>query len=400
MEDIVIVEPAFFSQFRCVGSDCIDHCCKGWDIEIDKSTVQRYMQSDELKIRQIAVKDITITEKKPDSWGRINLTSSGNCAFLDEERLCKVHKHLGEKALSTTCALYPRIYSIYKYEIRSNLTLSCPEATKRLLLTPQAMLYSEKVKQSPQVMEGPDILQEDRLLNLMSTNIMSSCGMNIEEGFYGIIMLLLFRDEQDESDLQYENLLTYFEEVQTSIGNGQIKKNIDALHSDYQLQSSLLMQLQQYLSTKNEGRGSSVLRHYSQALIDLKSSISVENECINPVQQLNKIWQEKALPWLQQRPYLLSNFIQYKMYEEFFPVKNGTDPFTSTYALVSEWLLLKWLIAISFETNNNFNEDDIINIIYSYHSITKHDKHAADMFLSEIQKIILRNNSSLLYLLK
>lgn len=400
MEEIVIVEPAFFSQFHCVGSACPDHCCKGWDIELDEPTVNRYINSDEIEIRNIAVENIITTKKSHSSWGKIQLKNNGDCTFLDGDRLCKVHKSLGEKALSTTCAIYPRLYASYKYEIRSNLTLSCPEAAKRLLTTPGAMLYSERIKLSPEAINAPDISQEDRLLNLMCSNIMVSCGMAIEEGFYGIIMLLLYRDKQAESDDLYENLLSYFEEIQAAIQNGQIRKNIEELIPDYQLQSELLLRLQTYLSTKYEGRGGATLRKYSQKLIELQNKVIKENDVLTPMQRLNKIWQEKVVPWLQNRPELLSNYIQYRMYEDFFPVKNGREPFTNLYFLMSEWFLLKWLIAASVELKNDFNEDDVINIVYSYHGITRHNKYAEDAFLAEIEEVKLKDNSALVYLLK
>ncbi|QGY33042.1 flagellin lysine-N-methylase [Pantoea cypripedii] len=400
MEEIVIVEPAFFSQFHCVGSACPDHCCKGWDIELDQPTVHRYMKSDEIEIRNIAVDNIITTEESHSSWGKIKLKSNGDCTFLDEDRLCKVHKSLGEKALSTTCAIFPRLYASYKYEIRSNLTLSCPEAAKKLLTTPDAMLYSERIKLSPEALDAPDINQEDRLLNLMCTNIMVSCGMDIEGGFYGIIMLFLYRAELAESHDPHEKLLSYFEEIQAAIYNGQIRKGIDELKPDYQLQSILLQRLQTYLSTKQDGRGWSTLRYYSQKLIDFQSKNLEADDALASMRRLNQIWQEKAVPWLRNRPHLFSNYIQYRMYEDFFPMKNGREAYTNLYFLMSEWFLLKWLIAASIELKPDFTEDDVVNIVYSYHSITRHDKYAEDAFLAEIETLKFKDNLSLVYLLK
>ncbi|ADU72400.1 flagellin lysine-N-methylase [Pantoea sp. At-9b] len=395
MEEIVIVEPAFFNQFQCVGSACPDHCCKGWDIELDEPAVNRYMQSEAIEIRQIAVENIITTKESQSRWGKIKLTSNGNCTFLDEDRLCKVHKSLGEKALSTTCAIYPRLYASYKYEIRSNLTLSCPEAAKKLLTTPGAMLYSEKIKPSPEALDAPDISEQDRLLNLMCTNIMLTCGSDIDAGFYGIILLFFYRDKLEKDNEPEGNILNYFEDIQTAIYNGQIRKNIDELNPNYPLQSELFSRLQTYLNKKHEGRGWSTLRRYSQRLHTVQSNNSADT-----MQRLNKIWQDKARPWFQERSHLLSNYIQYRMYEDFFPLKNGRELFTNLYLMISEWLLLKWLTAARFALNDNFTEDDVINIVYSYHSIARHDKNAEDAFLTEIGRITFNDHLSLAYLLK
>lgn len=399
MHDIVIVEPAFFTQFHCVGSACPDHCCKGWDIELDKPTVNRYLQSDEIEIRHIAQENVITTEINEGSWGKIKLQSNGNCSFLDEDRLCKVHKSLGEKALSGTCAIYPRLYGSFKYEIRSNLTLSCPEAARLLLTTPGAMLFGERVRQSPELLDAPDISQEDRLIGLMCTHIMVGCGSDIEEGFYGITMLLLYRDKlAGDADLQ-EKMLRFFEDIQTALQNGTVKKEMAELHPDHQLQSALLLRLQSYLSTKNEGRGGQRLQRYYQNLTDLTQGVTQSTEVTTPARQLNTIWREKALPWLQARPHLLSNYIQYRLYEDRFPSKKGREPLTHLLLLMSEWLLLKWLIAASVELNPEFSEEEVINIVYSYHSITKHDKYADDKLLAEIEQIDFTDKFSLIYLL-
>ena len=46
------------------------------------------------------------------------------------------------------------------------------------------------------------------------------------------------------------------------------------------------------------------------------------------------------------------------------------------------------------------SEEDIINIIYSYHSITKHTPQSVMAFLAEIDKVKVNDDLSLIYLLK
>ncbi|MGP4130518.1 hypothetical protein OJE16_12390 [Pantoea tagorei] len=64
MKEISVVEPLFFSEFKCAGSECLDHCCKGWDIYLDKPTVNRYLKSGDIKVRQLAEENIIKTKKK------------------------------------------------------------------------------------------------------------------------------------------------------------------------------------------------------------------------------------------------------------------------------------------------------------------------------------------------
>lgn len=43
MKEITVTEPAFVTRFSCSGSACRDHCCKGWKITLDKTTVKKYL---------------------------------------------------------------------------------------------------------------------------------------------------------------------------------------------------------------------------------------------------------------------------------------------------------------------------------------------------------------------
>lgn len=50
MKEITVTEPAFVTRFSCSGSACRDHCCKGWKITLDKTTVKKYLTSKDVTI--------------------------------------------------------------------------------------------------------------------------------------------------------------------------------------------------------------------------------------------------------------------------------------------------------------------------------------------------------------
>lgn len=145
MKEITVTEPAFVTRFSCSGSACRDHCCKGWKITLDKTTVKKYLASKDTTIRTIAQDHIILLKKNNSHWGEIKLPSAlGNCPYLDEDRLCRVQKTLGAKALSHTCSSFPRAHHTYKNEVRNSLSLACPEVTSRILNDPDAMALGEK----------------------------------------------------------------------------------------------------------------------------------------------------------------------------------------------------------------------------------------------------------------
>lgn len=76
MKEITVTEPAFVTRFSCSGSACRDHCCKGWKITLDKTTVKKYLASKDTTIRTIAQDHIILLKKNNSHWGEIKLPSA------------------------------------------------------------------------------------------------------------------------------------------------------------------------------------------------------------------------------------------------------------------------------------------------------------------------------------
>ena len=37
-----IRRPAYYKAFRCIGSDCTENCCIGWEIDVDEDSLAYY----------------------------------------------------------------------------------------------------------------------------------------------------------------------------------------------------------------------------------------------------------------------------------------------------------------------------------------------------------------------
>ncbi|WP_267874871.1 flagellin lysine-N-methylase [Shewanella psychropiezotolerans] len=100
-----IVTPKYVSDFSCIGPDCEDSCCIGWNIYIDKQSYKKTVAHRDLKtLAKTAMKKI---KRSDDKWAIIRADSDGACPFLDVNRLCKIHSLAGEDTLSDTCKTYP-----------------------------------------------------------------------------------------------------------------------------------------------------------------------------------------------------------------------------------------------------------------------------------------------------
>lgn len=401
MKEITVVEPVFFSTFQCIGSDCRDHCCKGWNISLDKKSVNRYLKSPKIEIRNIASESITKLKKSDSKWGEIKLTSSGNCAFIDADSLCKVQKEMGAGALSPVCSTYPRTKIIAKHEVSKSLMLSCPEATRQLLTDPDAMLLREFSIVQPQANNAIDVDSEKKLINLICANLIKSNGGNVNEALYGIASLFMFINKLDvDSEERITRLEDYYFSVLQSLEEGKVRAQLENLPSDASLQWSLLMRLHTHLDSKGGRRGWNMLKHYMKKMLYIQTEGLQAGDNAAAIDRLNAAWESKARPWLASRPHLMSNYLQYRIYNDKFPSYGKRTNLSSLYMLTAEWFMIKMLIAACFEFMEQVSEDDIINIIYSYHSVTKHDEHSTEQIFAEIDKVKVNDDLSLIYLLK
>ena len=138
-----VLQPRYFDAFRCLGSDCEDTCCIGWNVHIDKRTYSKYQNCSDSQLGSSLHTLITINEKAPndDDYAKIVLNGVA-CPFLSEG-LCSIQVRLGEEYLSNMCATYPRVTNRVGDVLHRSLDLSCPEAARVLLLNPEPIEFDE-----------------------------------------------------------------------------------------------------------------------------------------------------------------------------------------------------------------------------------------------------------------
>ncbi len=119
------------SEFKCIGSECPDTCCAGWDnIPIDHETY-RYYQTVPGSIGSELRTNIACKE---GDYPCFIMNEKGRCPFLNSENLCRLVLTIGEDKLCFTCDTYPRKKEVIGDVVFSWLSISCPEAAKKLLL--------------------------------------------------------------------------------------------------------------------------------------------------------------------------------------------------------------------------------------------------------------------------
>jgi lysine-N-methylase len=143
------IRPTYADRFRCIGSACEDTCCQGWNVPIDEPTWEKYHSLPQGPlpdlIRASLIRKLD-APAEPDAakpiFAIIRMNAANECPMLSADHLCRIQAELGESLLSHTCATYPRYVHVLGGVEEKALTLSCPEAARLVLLTPDLLAES------------------------------------------------------------------------------------------------------------------------------------------------------------------------------------------------------------------------------------------------------------------
>ena len=133
-----LIKPDYFDTFRCIADRCPDSCCKEWDVLVDPEKAAFYRSlSGPLgdRLRQV------LYEEDGDTYMAIE---DRRCPMWRADGLCRIQAELGEPALCKTCRDFPRLTHDYGDFVEMGLELSCPEAARIILASPNhAMVETE-----------------------------------------------------------------------------------------------------------------------------------------------------------------------------------------------------------------------------------------------------------------
>ena len=118
------IRPEYYSDFKCIASNCPDNCCIGWQICLDEKTAQNYLSS------SLSISNVAKSYLRGSKNSRFLALKNGRCPYLDEKNLCEVIKEKGEEYLCEVCANHPRFTKDLGDAKLIFLSLSCPQASK------------------------------------------------------------------------------------------------------------------------------------------------------------------------------------------------------------------------------------------------------------------------------
>lgn len=134
------IQPRYMVDFACLADACPNTCCKGWAIEVDPRTVERWRRHAD-PAHRARLTTALVERRDPGAPVRtvMRLGSNGCCTLLREDGLCSVHAELGEGWLAEACRNYPRLETGTGPLRRRAGSIGCVEVARRVLGEPGAL---------------------------------------------------------------------------------------------------------------------------------------------------------------------------------------------------------------------------------------------------------------------
>ncbi len=143
-------QPRYFGEFHCIGTDCPDNCCYGWNILWKKKEVDKLKTAENCssELRGLIEKTFIPNEIFKGEL-KIAFDEQQRCPFLTENGLCRIQRELGVEYMSITCMVYPRRYFVSNDIAYCVCFSSCREVMRRLINDEKSMdLINIPTKQS------------------------------------------------------------------------------------------------------------------------------------------------------------------------------------------------------------------------------------------------------------
>jgi lysine-N-methylase len=205
---MLITEPSYYRQFRCIAGDCPDSCCKEWEVRVDAETAARYRA---LPGDLGACLRAVLTDEE-DGSAAMTITD-GRCPMWRHDGLCRIQAQLGAEALCQVCRDFPRLRHDYGDFVELGLELSCPEAARLILTsTPGSPVrYEQPGGEAEYDAEAMEVLLHTRPQAL---SILEDRHFTVKES---LALLLLYgyqaQSELDGSEPQPWNSQTALDEI-------------------------------------------------------------------------------------------------------------------------------------------------------------------------------------------
>lgn len=398
MQNITV--PDYYPKFNCTGPECEDTCCSGWwNVNIDVDTYQKYEQNQHevlAPLFKLALSKNTLpSADHKNNFGVMKMKSDGECHFLQEDKLCAIHSHMGAQALSDTCRLYPRYLNRFGSQRENALGISCPEAARLVLLNPQPMQFTtiapdpaidEKPFTSYRVpLQGDGDPQQIAILNDFRTVIIAILQFR-EISLDARLMLLGFLLEDANniiSSEQFAHASELIPVLESFVGMlsqpDQLEAQFAQIKSDTPYKLAMVSKL---VAHSLADRASARFRECLQAATEgLESGTATAEDRLHRYTQSYTAF---YLPFFQNKEYIFENYLVNQVVTRLFPFTRGS--YLDLYReLVCNLSVIQVLLVGMAAKHQGLDEQTVIQLFQTFARNSNHNRSHLDNLIESLR---------------
>lgn len=379
-ENIKIRYPRYLKEFKCIGGECKDSCCIGWDVDIDEITFRQYYKIEDIQMRRMVQRNIYNNDDCVSfdiDYGKVRLKSGLRCPFLDEGNYCIIYSKIGEQYLSNGCTSFPRITNIVDgcYEI--SLDVACLEAGKILLLKEEGIEFTES-----EVTLGKHIIWNDfdteaiefnnspikyfKEIRAFSIKIIKNREFNLSERLY--VLGDFINTLEGELKCNYTKVPRFIEEYDmNSVRDSYGKESLN-----YILQMDFFKRMMGFLNVFEEVDSLSFKEHTKEIITGFKFN---EGQDISKHSELYiKAFEDYTENFMNNNSYIFENYLVNFMYNNMFPFSETDLMFHGYIMLLTRYSFIRFYLVGKYLYNKQDSKENIVEFIGVFSKTIEHHK--------------------------
>lgn len=372
--------PKYLKEFKCIGGECEDSCCIGWDIDIDKITFRQYYKVKDQEMKKMFQKNVHNNEycQAPDvDYGKVKLKKDKRCPFLDECNYCIIQSKLGEEYLSNVCTSFPRILNKIDGYYEMSLDVSCPEAARILLLKEEGIEFEENEETLGKHIISSEIdTKSKEFKNLpikyfkeirdLSIKIIKNRNFDLNRRLY--ILGEFINELEEELKYNYENVLKFIKEYDIN----SVKDPYEKDDFSYLLQVDFFKKTMKYLNILNEVDSLS-FKDYTKEVMD---GFNFEDDNISKYANVYiEAFEEYSKEYMIENSFIFENYLVNFIYNYMFPFSENQSVFDGYIMLLMRYSFIRFYLVGKYIVNKNDSKEEIVRFIQVFSKSIGHHRN-------------------------
>lgn len=372
--------PKYLKEFKCIGGECEDSCCIGWDIDIDKITFRQYYKVKDQEMKKMFQKNVHNNEycQAPDvDYGKVKLKKDKRCPFLDECNYCIIQSKLGEEYLSNVCTSFPRILNKIDGYYEMSLDVSCPEAARILLLKEEGIEFEENEETLGKHIISSEIdTKSKEFKNLpikyfkeirdLSIKIIKNRKFDLNRRLY--ILGEFINELEEELKYNYENVLKFIKEYDIN----SVKDPYEKDDFSYLLQVDFFKKTMKYLNILNEV-DSLLFKDYTR---EVMNGFNFEDDNISKYANIYiEAFEEYSKEYMIKNSFIFENYLVNFIYNYMFPFSENQSVFDGYIMLLMRYSFIRFYLVGKYIVNKNESKEEIVRFIQVFSKSIGHHRN-------------------------